>query len=150
MFRAQEFEELVKRQQGPCLAAAVGDSVVGCPDLMGNRAGPRQEFAFNLEAEATGAFSPPTPCSPRWPPRGMISQAKGVIMERFQIDPFAAFALLTKLSHDSDTPVRTIAHQIAESLKTPGSNGLTDIDSGTVLPEGMQVDMQVPSSPLTV
>ncbi|CAM3142483.1 GAF domain-containing protein [Williamsia muralis] len=46
--------------------------------------------------------------------RDLIGQAKGMIMERFGIDAVQAFALLTKLSQDSNTPVAHISAQLVE------------------------------------
>ncbi|GAA1681063.1 hypothetical protein MMUR_06420 [Mycolicibacterium murale] len=44
--------------------------------------------------------------------RDQIGQAKGMIMERFNVDAVGAFELLTRLSQDSNTPLREIAAQI--------------------------------------
>ena len=45
--------------------------------------------------------------------RDLIGQAKGMLMERYKIDAVQAFALLTRLSQDSNTPVAVIARSIA-------------------------------------
>jgi hypothetical protein len=45
--------------------------------------------------------------------RDLIGQAKGIIMERFDVDAVRAFELLTKLSQESNTPVRIIAGNLA-------------------------------------
>ncbi|CDQ46043.1 MULTISPECIES: GAF and ANTAR domain-containing protein [Mycolicibacterium] len=44
--------------------------------------------------------------------RDRIGQAKGIIMERFKIDDVQAFALLRKLSQDSNTKLADIAEQV--------------------------------------
>jgi transcriptional regulator with GAF, ATPase, and Fis domain len=44
--------------------------------------------------------------------RDHIGQAKGILMERFSIDAVQAFELLTKLSQDTNTPVREIAEHV--------------------------------------
>ena len=44
--------------------------------------------------------------------RDLIGQAKGVIMERFDVDALRAFDLLRKLSQDSNTPIRVIAERL--------------------------------------
>lgn len=44
--------------------------------------------------------------------RDVIGQAKGMIMERFDIDSIAAFELLRKLSQESNTPVKDLALQL--------------------------------------
>jgi GAF domain-containing protein len=44
--------------------------------------------------------------------RDVIGQAKGMIMERFQMDAVQAFQLLSRLSQNSNTPVVEIAYQI--------------------------------------
>lgn len=50
--------------------------------------------------------------------RDRIGQAKGIIMERFKIDDVQAFALLRKLSQDSNTKLADVAGQvIATSLE---------------------------------
>lgn len=47
--------------------------------------------------------------------RDIIGQAKGMIMERFNIDAEQAFELLKRLSQGSNTPVVEVAHQVVES-----------------------------------
>ena len=44
--------------------------------------------------------------------RDLIGQAKGMLMERYKVDAVQAFALLTRLSQDSNTPVALIARAI--------------------------------------
>ena len=44
--------------------------------------------------------------------RDRIGQAKGIIMERFKVDDVQAFALLRKLSQDSNTKLADIAEQV--------------------------------------
>lgn len=44
--------------------------------------------------------------------RDLIGQAKGMLMERFDIDAAAAFALLTRMSQESNTPVAQVAKQV--------------------------------------
>ena len=55
--------------------------------------------------------------------RDTIGQAKGMIMERFNVDAVRAFELLTKLSQDSNTRVADIAQELvsrgAEPKKMP-------------------------------
>ncbi|GAA2057568.1 GAF and ANTAR domain-containing protein [Williamsia deligens] len=50
--------------------------------------------------------------------RDTIGQAKGMIMERFGVDPVEAFALLRKLSQDSNTPVTDVAQRLVESPRS--------------------------------
>jgi hypothetical protein len=38
-------------------------------------------------------------------------------MERFKVDAVKAFAMLTKLSQDSDTPMRALAARIIATLE---------------------------------
>jgi AmiR/NasT family two-component response regulator len=45
--------------------------------------------------------------------RDVIGQAKGIIMERCDLDAVRAFELLTRMSHNSNTPVTVIAGEIA-------------------------------------
>lgn len=47
--------------------------------------------------------------------RDIIGQAKGMIMERFNIDATAAFELLVKLSQDSNVTVAQISRQLADT-----------------------------------
>jgi GAF domain-containing protein len=47
--------------------------------------------------------------------RDVIGQAKGMLMERFDLDAVRAFDLLKRLSQDSNTPL----HEIAERLTSP-------------------------------
>lgn len=53
--------------------------------------------------------------------RDIIGQAKGMIMERFDIDAVQAFELLKKLSQNSNTPLTAIAHQLI-SRKVPAAD----------------------------
>lgn len=46
--------------------------------------------------------------------RDVIGQAKGMIMERFGIDSSAAFNLLTRLSQETNTPLREVAQQVID------------------------------------
>jgi hypothetical protein len=47
--------------------------------------------------------------------RDIIGQAKGVIMERFNLDAIEAFELLTRLSQQSNTKIADIAHVLIET-----------------------------------
>lgn len=47
--------------------------------------------------------------------RDIIGQAKGRLMERFQIDAGAAFQLIKRLSQESNTPVVEIAQRLVEA-----------------------------------
>jgi transcriptional regulator with GAF, ATPase, and Fis domain len=46
--------------------------------------------------------------------RDVIGQAKGIIMERFDLDAVRAFEMLTRMSQNSSTPVSVVAAEIAE------------------------------------
>ncbi|WP_373280758.1 GAF and ANTAR domain-containing protein [Mycobacterium celatum] len=46
--------------------------------------------------------------------RDLIGQAKGMIMERFNIDSVQAFELLKRLSQSSNTPLVAVARQLVE------------------------------------
>jgi GAF domain-containing protein len=48
--------------------------------------------------------------------RDTIGQAKGILMERFHVDALRAFGLMTKLSQDSNTPVRVVAKRIVDTV----------------------------------
>lgn len=47
--------------------------------------------------------------------RDVIGQAKGILMERFQVDAVRAFELLVKLSQDNNTPVRIVAQRVVDA-----------------------------------
>jgi AmiR/NasT family two-component response regulator len=46
--------------------------------------------------------------------RDVIGQAKGMLMERFDIDAIRAFDLLTRLSQETNTRLSVIAQRITE------------------------------------
>lgn len=46
--------------------------------------------------------------------RDVIGQAKGMLMERFDIDAVAAFGMLVKLSQDSNTRLERVARKLIE------------------------------------
>ncbi len=46
--------------------------------------------------------------------RDVIGQAKGMLMERFGIDAVQAFALLTRMSQDTNTPLVEVARSVAQ------------------------------------
>jgi transcriptional regulator with GAF, ATPase, and Fis domain len=50
--------------------------------------------------------------------RDVIGQAKGMIMERFGVDATQAFAMLTAISQDTNTPVRDVAARFVDSCAT--------------------------------
>jgi ANTAR domain len=56
--------------------------------------------------------------------RDLIGQAKGKIMERFDVDANAAFGMLTKLSQQSNTPVKHVAQKLIDLGAL--TEGLTD------------------------
>ena len=47
--------------------------------------------------------------------RDLLGQAKGIMMERFNVDATRAFSLMTKLSQLSNTPVRVVAQHIVDT-----------------------------------
>lgn len=54
--------------------------------------------------------------------RDMIGQAKGILMERFDLDATAAFKLLSKISQDTNTRVEQIARTLV-ALDRPALSG---------------------------
>jgi len=54
--------------------------------------------------------------------RDMIGQAKGMLMERFNIDSVSAFDLLVKLSQQTNTRVEQIARKVIEAEHPPQSS----------------------------
>lgn len=146
-------------QQGPCLRAALDDSVIRCPDLRQDSRWPqfaaaavktgvhsmlsfpihttptgagalnlmsRKVGGFDREAEAFGAMLAThaalalsaTHISVPFPSvlhhRDLIGQAKGILMERFDVDGAQAVEILTALSRNSNTPMSTVAEQLVE------------------------------------
>lgn len=61
--------------------------------------------------------------------RDAIGQAKGIIMERFDVDAVRAFELLTRISQESNTPVRVIAERLTRRgpRRTPHADRLTQM-----------------------
>jgi AmiR/NasT family two-component response regulator len=53
--------------------------------------------------------------------RDMIGQAKGMLMERFNIDADRAFGLLTRLSQQTNTRVEEIARTLVKTERPPRS-----------------------------
>lgn len=143
--------------EGPCLDAAVNDSVTACNDLRADtrwprfaksavaagvhsmlsyrlythdsRAGALNLFgrnpdAFTAECETLGAMLATQAAialiaddkqlqfNSALASRDVIGQAKGMIIERFDIDGLQAFELLRKLSQQSNTRLVKIAAQL--------------------------------------
>lgn len=53
--------------------------------------------------------------------RDVLGQAKGMLMERFDVDADGAFGLLTKLSQETNTRVERIARMVVQSDRHPRS-----------------------------
>ncbi len=147
-------------QQGPCLEAAVADSVVRSADLRLEQRWPafaaaavelgirstlsfqlythrkgagalnvfsRRPHAFDVKTETALAMlaahaaitlvasEKETQFQSALASRDIIGQAKGIVMERFKVDASRAFALITKLSQDSNTRLRVVAQQLVDS-----------------------------------
>lgn len=76
--------------------------------------------------------------------RGVIEQAKGVLMWRYQIPAETAFALLRRWSQDSNIKLHTIAHAVTQvachdGIVYPGEHG-SGADSGLVRLLQQQLD----------
>lgn len=52
--------------------------------------------------------------------RTLIGRAEGILMERFNLPSEQAFAVLRRVSQDSNTKLRTVAEQLVRNRKTPG------------------------------
>jgi AmiR/NasT family two-component response regulator len=50
--------------------------------------------------------------------RGLIGNAVGIVMERYQLTDDRAFAFLTRLSQDGNTKLRVVAEQIIAGTTT--------------------------------
>jgi GAF domain-containing protein len=144
----QEFRE------GPCVSAAVGETIVRCDDLRNDARWPRfaraavaagvlsmlsfqlythdqHRAALNLLGSGPNAFTQDAEALAAMlathaataliahdkevqfrsalASRDVIGQAKGMIMERFDVDAVRAFELLVRLSQTANTPVTDIA-----------------------------------------
>jgi GAF domain-containing protein len=53
--------------------------------------------------------------------RDLIGQAKGIIMERYDLDQHAAFRTLTRISQEQNTKLHEVARRIAETRELPGT-----------------------------
>lgn len=144
-------------REGPCLDAAVGDSVVVCHDLRTDRRWPRfaesavaagvhsmlsfqlythnsrmgalnlfgrQSDVFSAEDEAVAAMlathaaialiaqDKELQFRSALASRDIIGQAKGMIMERFNVDAVRAFEVHTRISQNSNTRIPDVAADI--------------------------------------
>jgi AmiR/NasT family two-component response regulator len=51
--------------------------------------------------------------------RDVIGQAKGILMQRFDVDAGRAFAMLKRMSQNHNTPVRDIARRLVVHASAP-------------------------------
>ncbi len=158
---AKEIDIIQQRfQEGPCLQAAVGGSLIRCTDLRDEPRFPQfateatklgvhsmlsfqlymhrsgagalnllgcTPRAFSQEAEALGAMlathaalalaaaNTREQFHSALASRDHIGQAKGIVMERFDVDAVQAFAMLKTLSQESNTPLRQLAERVIDS-----------------------------------
>jgi hypothetical protein len=150
--------------EGPCISAAVRDTVVRCDDLREDPRWPRfaetavaagihsmlsfqlithdgrlsalnifgrEADCFGPEAEALGAMfathaalaliaeDKQTQFQSALASRDIIGQAKGRIMERFDVDAVRAFELLKTLSQTSNTRLAEVAAQVVSRGADP-------------------------------
>ena len=61
--------------------------------------------------------------------RTVISQATGILMERFDMTPDRAFAVLSRLSQDKNLKLRQLAEQIVQTRTVP-AGALRRAESG--------------------
>jgi transcriptional regulator with GAF, ATPase, and Fis domain len=149
----------VALREGPCLEAALTDTVVRCPDLTHDSRWPRFAAtavdagvhrmlsfplyrdrhgggALNLmgrdkslvdrEDQTIGALLATHAAialiatdrvhqfETALASRDLIGQAKGMVMERFDLHADQAFNLITRLSQNTNTPLRIVAGQIID------------------------------------
>ncbi|CAN3128615.1 GAF and ANTAR domain-containing protein [Mycobacterium sp. smrl_JER01] len=105
-----------------CSPIDVSGDTRGTVSLFGFRLG-----AFDADSEAVGALLAEHAalaffCEQRasqfrtaLASRDVIGQAKGMIMERFGVDASRAFAMLRRISQETNTPVRDLAARLAGS-----------------------------------
>lgn len=155
-------------QEGPCLSAAVEDTVIISSDLTSEQRWPRfaaraaqtgvqsmmsfhlytypakvpggaggrgalnlfshNRYEFTVEEQAVGAMlathaataliaaDRQTQFESALASRDLIGQAKGILMERFNIDAVRAFGLMTEYSQNANTPVRVVAQLIVDTV----------------------------------
>ncbi|WP_265522390.1 GAF and ANTAR domain-containing protein [Oerskovia flava] len=53
--------------------------------------------------------------------RTLIGQAQGIIMERYRVSPAQAFAVLSRVSQDSNVRLQEVARQIVTTRRVPGA-----------------------------
>ena len=157
----KELDAIQERlDEGPCLQAAVNDSVIRCTDLRNDSRWPRfaaeatklgiysmLSFQLYTRHQGTGALNLLGTTARAFPPeaealgamlathaaialsaantreqfhsalasRDHIGQAKGIIMERFNVDAVQAFEMLKRLSQESNTPIRDLAERVIDS-----------------------------------
>jgi transcriptional regulator with GAF, ATPase, and Fis domain len=164
---AIDIDDLQQRfREGPCLDAAIGDSMVVCQDLRDDPRWPRfaeravaagvhslmsfqlythnarmgalnlfglKPDVFTVEMEAVGAMLATHAATAliaddlrlqfrsALASRDIIGQAKGMIMERFDVDAVRAFELLTKLSQNANIRLAEVAEEIVSRGREPKS-----------------------------
>ena len=59
--------------------------------------------------------------------RAMIGQALGMFMERYQIDAQHAWALLVRISQQTNTPVRVVAGKMTSDVTGDGARPERDL-----------------------
>jgi AmiR/NasT family two-component response regulator len=52
--------------------------------------------------------------------RNLIGMAQGILIERLKITPDRAFAVLSRLSQESNTKLRDVARRLVETGEIPG------------------------------
>lgn len=67
--------------------------------------------------------------------RDLIGQAKGMLMQQFNVDAVRAFQLLKRVSQESNTQLVDIARRVVEQRSTPWAAGTPDLDSDETLTE---------------
>lgn len=53
--------------------------------------------------------------------RDLIGQAKGILMERYDVPAERAFLILSRLSQETNTKVHVVASELVRTRATPGS-----------------------------
>jgi len=112
---AKVLDEIQARHlEGPCLEAAWTRKAVEVEDLATDSRWPKYRSDALAETPIRSVLSLPLFADELSMGRDTIGQAKGILMERYELDEQAAFNMLVKLSQGANTAVRDIARRLID------------------------------------